>query len=139
MTLNILTPTERAARDHRLDCPPAKYDADDGDARRCPHGVWFVYEITQRSGERGQGGYSEAGRWRPATLMQRRRVRKQAEALSRQRFAPLHLGVRNGIRRTLVGPPGVSLTRDEQGRIVRREHRPDGTQVVTIEKEPARD
>lgn len=75
MALNILTPHERADRDHRLDCPPDKHGADDGDARRCPHGVWFIYEITQRSGSReGWGGYSEAGRWRPATPMQRLRI-----------------------------------------------------------------
>ena len=79
-TLNILTPTERAVRDHRLDCPPKKYDADDGDARRCPHGVWFVYKITQRSGNRGQGGYSEAGIWRRATPMQRLRIARAAKA-----------------------------------------------------------
>lgn len=74
MTLNILTSTERSARDHRLDCPPDKHGADDGDARRCPHGVWFVYKITQRSGNRGQGGYAETGKWRPATPVQRLRI-----------------------------------------------------------------
>lgn len=74
MTPNILTPAERSRRDHALDCPPDKYGADDGDARRCPHGVWFVYKITQRSGERGQGGYAETGKWRPATPMQRLRI-----------------------------------------------------------------
>ena len=77
--MNILTPSERAARDHRLDCPPTKYEADDGDARRCPHGVWFIYKITERSGERGQGGYAETGKWRPATPSQRRRIRKMTQ------------------------------------------------------------
>lgn len=77
--MNILTPSERAARDHRLDCPPDKYDADDGDARRCTHGVWFIYKITERSGERGQGGYAETGKWRPATPVERRRIRKMTQ------------------------------------------------------------
>ena len=75
--MNVLTPSERADRDCRLDCPPEKHGYDDGGAQRCPHGRWFVYTITNRSGTKGgPGDYSEAGKWRRANPTEKRRIRK---------------------------------------------------------------
>ena len=76
--MNVLTAKQLTRRDHKLDCPPDKYDADNGDARRCPHGKWFVYKTTHRSGKKeGPGGYAESGKWSAPTPIQWLRLRRR--------------------------------------------------------------
>lgn len=73
--INTLTLTERTKRDHELDCPPDTHGADDGEARQCPHGKWFVFRLSYRSS--GPASTSRSGHWRPATVFQRYRIKKE--------------------------------------------------------------
>ena len=72
--VNVLTIHEREKNDHKLDCPPNARIADHGEAIQCPHGTWFVFHLTGRSGSEGYG--SRSGYWSPATRRDLRRIRK---------------------------------------------------------------
>lgn len=72
--INTLTPAERTRRDHQLDCPPSWGVVDDGEARQCPHGKWFVFHLTSRHVSMNRSSCS--GRWSPATRSELRRIKR---------------------------------------------------------------